>query len=108
MKLKLTPAQRRNINWPALTVSTKGVSYHGEDNTLTCEASDIGLGRTIHEGPIFRDAADIGIFLRSHKTGVVVPFVYVDVEHDNEGDVMAWRFSSYGLDHPIQLVVFND
>lgn len=108
MKLKLTPAQRRNINWPALAVSTSSVHYHGEDDTLTCEASDIGLGRTVQEVPIFRDAADVGIFLRSHRTGAVVPFIYVDVEQDDEGEVLSWRYSSYGLDRPIQLKVWND
>lgn len=59
---------------------------------LVCEASDLGLRPGHQWERLYDDACDVGIVLRSHKTGVETRWYLQDTERDAEGDVTCWKF----------------
>lgn len=63
---------------------------------------------------MYHDAADVGLAVRSHKSGVVKRFYLAAENKDREGDVRYWNFieefprsCAYRERAPIQLIVFN-
>jgi hypothetical protein len=81
--------------------------------TLTAEDSDLGQMGGPKGGwvqPVWNDSADVGIAIRSHKTGKVERFYLdrVDMTPDGE-DVAGWNFLPVDSDCPVKLVlVIND
>lgn len=58
--------------------------------------------------PIYNDAADIGIAIRSHRTGKVERFYLTETE-TREGDILAWHFAPCDKKCPVkEVVIFND
>lgn len=66
------------------------VSSHDDGTkTLVAEASTLG-----YHGPrrIYDDACDVGIAVRSHRTGRLVRFYLDSEDMDRTDDVAGWRF----------------
>lgn len=67
------------------------VSPHSDGTkVLVAEASDLG-----YHGPrrIYDDACDVGVAIRSHRTGRLVRFYLDSEDRDHTGeDVAGWRF----------------
>lgn len=89
------------------TYSTRPISWRQTHGSV--EASDLtGFGQS---GPfvsrVWDDSADVGLVLRSHRTGREVLFGLVDVDRGSDGEVRSWKLES----HPggnLHLTVFND
>lgn len=69
----------------------------------------------IHDitGCLFKDAADVGLALKSPRTGVVKRFFLASTNKDREGDVRAWVFLEINdrghiPSGALQLVINND
>lgn len=73
--------------------STCEFSYSRVTKTLCAELSTLARGKQIPGmQPIYDDAADEGICLRSHVTGAIVRFYHSSTDDDSDGDVAGWRF----------------
>lgn len=88
------------FNWNPLT------------KTLTAEDSDLRQGATAGGWvqQVWNDSADVGIAIRSHKTGKVERFYLdkVDMTPDGE-DIAGWNFLPVDTDCPVKRVlVIND
>lgn len=67
--------------------------FNFRNNQFTTFASDLGKDREFL-GPIFDDAADIGFFVRSTKTGKLACYSFDESEgpkRDAEGDIQFWE-----------------
>jgi hypothetical protein len=84
--------------------STRLFDYDSKAQTFFAEASELPR-------PITENAS--GFFLKSHKTGTEVLFLFKSEEHDNtDGEIMSWTFEQWCL-HPgqtrkMQAVIWND
>ena len=84
----------------------------------TCELSALtafGIGTVV--GRLFTDATDLGLELRSPRTGVTKRFVLEAENKDREGEVTSWNFLEVvgprtpGSRIPtdaLQLIILND
>lgn len=70
---------------PVQEFSTRAISVSGAGSLVT-EASDLGL-RGFQ--PLYDDACDVGIALRSHRTGAVTRW-HLAEEHVRDGDITHW------------------
>lgn len=83
---------------------------------FTAEASSFGSlseARSAFGSPLFLraafdDACDVGFQIESAKTGKKVLFTLERVQHDREGDVVAWHFKSYRPSGSWSCTIFND
>lgn len=74
---------------------------------LVAEASDLGVRVPLHR--FFNDACDVGIAIRSHKTGREVRFLFTHEDKTPDGDIAGWNFEAYDKDQPIKRVlIIND
>ena len=80
-----------------------GLSFTWLKNHGTACISD--LNRTVH-GRVWKDAADIGFVVRSHRTEREVVFTMLEREYDHEGDTTGWLYQSYCGKFTIR--VYND
>lgn len=87
-------------------------------NVGVAEASDFGTLSSIR-ARVWLDSCDEGFWLRSPKTGERILFTFDDVEreatlrgvienHESEGEIVAWRFTSYGTSETLTIKVHND
>jgi hypothetical protein len=77
----------------ALTLTphtTNGMVRFPAQMLLTAEASELGLRPGFSFSRLYDDACDVGLALRSHKTGMVTTWCLSDTEKDGEGDVIRW------------------
>lgn len=78
------------------------------EKTLVAEASDLQWAGMMQ---LYDDACDVGIFIRSHKTGKVEAFYHsdTDMSHDGE-DVAGWRFKPCNrkLTTVTEVLIIND
>lgn len=91
----------------ASTISTDLFSY--ANRTFTADASDL-RGKTFI-GRLFDDACDVGLRLKSPRTGAVKNFILVKEEKDKEGDTICWLYLSdkaVGKQEELKMVIFND
>jgi hypothetical protein len=90
-------------------VPSKHFSY--KDGAFVCEASDL-KGIWNGDKQIYDDACDVGIAIRSARTGAVVKFYHAETFKDREGDVTHWEYHSTA-DHArhllgLKVIIFND
>jgi hypothetical protein len=64
-------------------------SYDKSDKTLIAEASDLN---DRHLQQIYNDACDVGLAIRSAKTGKIVTYHMTNEHKDNEGDIQFWDY----------------
>lgn len=83
-----------------------------KDNTFVCEASD--LSRHDVSSLMYDDAIDIGIAIKSARTGVVTKFYCAETHRDNDHDITHWVFLPTS-DHAcnpdlaqLKVTIFND
>ena len=72
--------------------SARGMYHILSKKELVTEASTLGLRPGHQWERLYDDACDVGIVLRSHKTGVEIRWYLQDTERDAEGDVTCWKF----------------
>lgn len=94
---------------PRNALSTDRFSYDYKSRAFTAEASEIGWRPgQLPVVQLYDDAADVGIWLRSSRTGVNQPFYLEQTEKDREGGVVAWHFSPCDDKLVATVTVFND
>lgn len=75
-------------------------------NTGSADGSD--FGKQVFS-PLYKDAADIGFYIFSSKTGVYKPFVLVHTEVDSsERDLLHYEFESMDDGGKFIVKIFND
>lgn len=74
---------------PCHEYSTKLFHWDKQRKRFSAEASDIGYTGCSR---IYPDACDVGICLKSHRTGKSLWFYLDETIRDPEGDVQAWVF----------------
>lgn len=80
-----------------------------QGDTLVAEASTLGNPANL---PLFNDACDVGIAIRSHHTDRVVRYHLAKVDKDREGDIAGWRYEvvqndAAGVKTP-KVLIIND
>ena len=69
---------------------TDAFGVYPEDKTMSCEASTLGIRSPEYQ--LYDDACDVGICLRSHKTGKLASFYVYDVDKDaSDEDIYGWH-----------------
>ena len=68
------------------------------------DVSDLSSG--VPWARVFKDAADVGFYVVSHKTGAKKLFTLNQVVREEESEIIAWVFLSE--DEAVRLTVFND
>ena len=86
----------------SVVLSSETLSYDKTDRTMSGFASDLRFNGSNY---MYDDACDIGIWIKSHKTGRIEPFVLLKAERDADGDVRWWTFANTKLN--LILTVWN-
>ena len=89
--------------------STDKFSYDDENRVFNAFASD--LSRDWFMGPLFDDACDFGLWLKSEKTGKELAFNYLDKKVANNGEIQHWKLGTYDSKVPhsnFTMIVWND
>lgn len=94
--------------------------FHYDAKEKSLSAEEFVLRSTKFDGtcpwlrPLYNDACDVGMAIRSHYSGRVVRFVLVK-EETRDGDILAWHFvpERPNLTDPLTnrvktVVIFND
>lgn len=95
------------------THNTNSFTYLPRSRTFTIEESDFGPRGTAYCGRIYDDAADMGFWLVSSKTGREKPFVFWR-GHSRDGELTHWEFreinprSGRTLEGGLKVLIFND
>lgn len=84
-------------------------------HTIVAEAAELEAGVSGFMGPLYDDAADIGLCILSEKTGKIARWCLSEVKKDCDGDVYSWEFIATPetlrwhphLEH-WKVIVFND
>lgn len=97
------------------TIDSSVFKYNKEDRVMLCEASSIG---PLRDGMwwlqrIYNDAADLGIAIKSSRTGNVERFYLHKVNKSGGdmcgGDVYSWHFKPVKNGVPVfEVIIFND
>lgn len=69
-------------------LSSRHFHYIPAKNMLVAEMSD--FGRSFDFGRVYDDACDIGLTIRSERTGREIVFAVEHIERDREGDLLYW------------------
>lgn len=86
-------------------LNTKQFHWDPDSKTFSEEASTVGFTGSCM---LFDDACDVGIHLKSHRTGKIEPFYLSKTVKDSEGDIQAWEFASVKSNLGCKVVIFND
>lgn len=89
---------------PHVVLDSRNFEYDAKQRCMTAEASTC---RFDHCQQIWNDAADVGIYIQSHRTSAVQGFVLADTV-TSEGDVLAWKFTSIDPVLDLCVTIFND
>lgn len=87
-----------------VVLNSKTFDYDAKSRHMAAEASTCGFSRTQQ---FWDDAADVGIYIQSHRTSAVQGFVLADVIED-DGDILAWKFTSIDPALGLTVTIFND
>ena len=87
MKLNLTPFPSNLFRW------------NKEEQCLIAEASEL---HNQHLQRMYDDACDVGLAVRSEKTGNVVEYALTEVDRDGEFEVLCWVYEP--TDESVRLV----
>lgn len=94
-----------NLN-TARALNTNTMHWDYETKTLSAEASTCRYNGCYR---LYDDAADFGVWVKSHKTNKLVPFSLQEQEKDADGDTRFWRFTGWGIKGLVAtLIIFND
>lgn len=87
----------------AVILESSKMSWDADSKKLVAEASTVGFDWV---GYLWKYSPDRGVYVRSHRTGHMEPFVLLRADKDPEGDTRYWEFAS--TKHGILLTLFND
>lgn len=90
---------------PQVVLNSQAFNYNSATKTMVADASDC---RFHCVQPIYDDAADVGIYIRSHRTNKAQAFVLAETVKDNEGDILMWKFQSTDPALGVKVTIFND
>lgn len=72
--------------------TTQGLSRMPRAGVLLGEASTLGIRPGHQWERLYDDAVDVGLALRSHRTGVVTRWSLLETVTDSRGEVLGWMF----------------
>jgi len=82
------------------------MTWNAKTQTLIAEASDINFHAPYQ---LYDDAADVGVWVRSHRTQKLMPFNLAKITKDAEGDIQFWTFECWSRGGVLAtLKIFND
>lgn len=87
----------------AVVLETAQMDWDPSTYSLSAEASTVRFDAV---GPLWMDSDEKGVFVRSHRTGRILPFKLIHRQIDAERDTRYWAFT-----HPetrCHLTIFND
>lgn len=87
----------------AVVLETAQMDYDADLSLFSAEASTV---RFDYVGPLWMGSDERGVFLRSHRTGRILPFKLIHRQLDAERDVRYWAFQN--KDVGCALTIFND
>ena len=97
---------KKPYDLPMTEFSSSRFSFQKDRRQLVAEISDLGNPRF---QAIYSDACDVGIAVRSERTGRVVRFALSRSVCDAEGDVQCWELAPVDPDSGIiNMTLFND
>jgi len=106
------PAQLRQCELHITPISSKYFSR--SNDTLVCEVSDFNdmpkMGGTpnLMVQPLYNDACDVGLAIRSEHTGREVRFTFTGYD-ENDGEITGWRYDAIDDAGPIKhVLIIND
>jgi hypothetical protein len=92
--------------------SSDQFTFDASDETFTACASDLN---NRHLERIYDDACDVGLAIKSAKTGVVITYYMDKTHYDREHDITHWTYKPCSEDvrkHPeaiwTEVIIFND
>ncbi len=90
----------------SMALSTLTMVWDCKTRKLSEEASTVHYH---HSYRLYDDAADFGVWVKSHRTGKMMPFTLKSEVTDPDGDVQAWEFEGWDQSGKVaDLVIFND
>lgn len=102
------------MRFPMVEHSSKQFGYDSTEKTFTAEASDLD---NRHLEQIYDDSCDVGLKIKSEKTGVVITY-YMERPHytfGTERELSHWTYLPCSEDvrkHPecadTKVIIFND
>lgn len=87
----------------AVVLETAQMDWDQNTSEFSCEASTVRFDAV---GPLWMDSDERGVFVRSHRTGNILPFKLVHRQLDAERDVRFWLFNNDKIG--CGLTIFND
>lgn len=85
----MTKLKSCELDLETVALSSAPFSWHADKGLMVCEASDLRGSFRLHR--LYNDACDVGIAIRSKRTGNVERFVLAKVD-ESGGDVAGWNF----------------
>lgn len=99
----------KSPDFPLVMINTKFLTYHGEDGLLTGELSELEAQFGNHFlRRVYNDAADIGCYVVSHRTGRQVLFVLTNDHYSKEGELLAVELEPTEEVGITKMLLFND
>lgn len=89
-------------------ISTEQMLYNHLTNIMVVDISELPIGGFF---PLYNDALDVGIRIRSHKTGRVYTYYLDEVAQTDDGDIVQWVLRPISEENRPDLptlIVFND
>ena len=89
-------------------LDTRNLGWDPEKQSFAEEAS---TARYTGSYRLYDDACDFGIWVRSHRTNRLVPFLLKQTQEDSEGEVLAFHFEGWDCSSNLSglpLTLFND
>lgn len=76
-----------------LTYASDQFYFHHDIKKLTADASDLGLqAGELPYSQVYNDAADVGIAIRSHRTGKLAIYTLKSTD-EKDGNIRAWEYA---------------
>lgn len=93
---------------PALTVSSDRFTFHKQSGILSAEASDFYDLPRAFEQRIYDDACDIGVHVRSARTGNIETFYFEKEVRDAENELIGWVYRPLNKNLNLKIQIWND
>lgn len=84
-------------------LSTKDFLWSSDSKILSAEASDVRFDGGYR---LYDDAYDYGIWMKSHRTGAIEPFVLCNISYSLDEEIQFWEFDNSSIG--VKVKIFND
>lgn len=72
--------------------SSKKFSSFKDLHVISAEVSELEVGHSGFCGPLYDDAADVGLCIRSEKTTKITRWCLSNIKRDGDNDILSWEF----------------